>query len=45
MILVVESTEIRGLKRAGGQGDIMTGALGAFYFWALEAKKNGTAKK
>ncbi|XP_055345836.1 ATP-dependent (S)-NAD(P)H-hydrate dehydratase-like [Paramacrobiotus metropolitanus] len=37
----LESGAEFGLKRCGGQGDIMTGALGTFLIWANQAKKDG----
>ncbi|OWA49934.1 ATP-dependent (S)-NAD(P)H-hydrate dehydratase [Hypsibius exemplaris] len=47
-VRVLESSEEFGLKRCGGQGDIMSGAVGVFYSWALQMEKenaNAVLKK
>lgn len=36
----LESGAEFGLKRCGGQGDIMSGALGTFFYWATLAQKD-----
>lgn len=44
LLAVIECQVDGSPRRCGGQGDLLSGSLGVFSYWARKAIKNGTRK-